>query len=291
MSSFIFFTINASNTFFQECWKSFFLGIIQGITEFIPISSTAHLMIFPALLGWEDPGVSISASLQLGSIIALITYFWSDIVDLKNGFSRLILQKSWNNRRTNLFSSILIGSLPIIFVGGLVKLFWSNYENSVLRTIPSVAIVSILMAILLFLAELFSDKIKTIDKVSKIDGFFIGCAQVLALIPGVSRSGITITTALITGLERESAARFSFLLGLPAITLAGLVELKGAIYEPNLVGVTPLLIGICSSAFTSYLSIGFLMRFLQKNNMMIFITYRLLFGTFLLAWYYINEAL
>ena len=277
--------LSISLTFIEQCWKYLFLGIIQGLTEFLPISSTAHIKVIPFFLNWNDPGVAVTASLQLGSIIAVISYFWRDIARLLNGISKVGLKKNWKNSNSRLAITVVLGTLPIVFSGMLIKLFWGNYESSVLRSIPSIAIVSIVMSALLLLADLFGKRIKTFDDLKVSDGIIIGLAQVLAFIPGVSRSGITITTALITGWERKSAARFSFLLGIPAITLAGLVELKEAFGSFSIAEVIPLLLGIISSAITSWMAIDFLMKFLEKKNMMIFITYRFLFGILLLIWY------
>ncbi|AAP99779.1 MULTISPECIES: undecaprenyl-diphosphate phosphatase [Prochlorococcus] len=279
--------LSASLSLLEECWHYLFLGIIQGLTEFFPISSTAHLKVIPLLLSWDDPGVAVTASLQLGSIIALIAYFWNDLAFLMRGISKASFQNSWNNQNTKLASAIVLGTLPIVFAGMLIKLFWQGYETSPIRSIPAIAVVSIVMALLLLIAENVGRRTRNFENLSFWDGQIIGFSQVLALIPGVSRSGITITTALMIGWERKSAARFSFLLGIPAITLAGLVELKQAFGSFELVDVFPLLLGITSSAISSWIAIDCLMKFLQTQSMMIFITYRFLFGTLLLFWYYL----
>jgi len=271
-------------TFLERCWYYLNLGIIQGLTEFLPISSTAHLKVLPILLGWEDPGVSVIASLQLGSIIAIIIYFRSDLLTISSGISKAFFHNRWNDTSFKLALSIFVGTLPIIFFGMSIKIFWTGYEVSIVRSIPSIALVSILMSLLMLLAELLGKRFRTLDDIKISDGLFIGLSQSLALIPGVSRSGITITTALMTGWERQSAAKLTFLLGIPAITLSGIVELKGAIGSFAFGELIPLVIGICSSAIISFLSIDFLIKFLQKQSMMIFITYRFFFGILLLAW-------
>ena len=168
----------------------------------------------------------------------------------------------------------------------LIKLFWSIYETSVIRSIPFVAIISIIMAITLFIAEIYGNKKKDLDNFTLLDGFLIGCYQVLGLIPGVSRSGITITAALMSGWKRESAARFSFVLVIPAISLAGLVEFKKVIFIGESFISILLVFGIILSGLTSWLTIHFLLRFLQKNSIMIFVVYRVIFGVLLLFWYY-----
>ncbi|KGG15047.1 MULTISPECIES: undecaprenyl-diphosphate phosphatase [unclassified Prochlorococcus] len=286
MYFFIFTEINTPLVFVEQCWQYLFLGLIQGLTEFLPISSTAHLFVLPLLLGWDAPGVSVTASLQLGSIIAVITYFRSDLSHLGRAMSKALYQNHWKDPSANLLLSIFLGTLPIIAFGMIVKLFWLDYESSFVRSIPSIAIVSILMGILLYLAEIVGMRLKTIENLKISDGILIGFSQCLALIPGVSRSGITITTALMAGYERKSAARFSFLLGIPAISIAGLVELKEAFASFELAHAFPLLLGISASALSSFFAIDFLMKFLQKQSMMIFSVYRLLFGILLLGWYY-----
>ncbi len=271
-------------TFLERCWYYLNLGIIQGLTEFLPISSTAHLKVLPILLGWEDPGVSVIASLQLGSIIAVITYFRTDLFTISRGISKALFHNHRNDTSFKLALSILVGTLPIVFLGMFIKIFWTGYEVSIVRSIPSIALVSILMSLLMLLAEQLGKRSRTLDDIKIFDGLLIGLSQSLAIIPGVSRSGITITTALMTGWERQSAAKLTFLLGIPAITLSGIVELKEAIGSFTFSELIPLFLGISSSAIISFLSIDFLIKFLQKHNMMIFITYRFFFGILLLAW-------
>jgi len=271
---------------FEESLRYLILGFIQGITEFIPISSTAHLKVVPLLLGWEDPGISISASLQLGSIIAVVAYFWKDLKFILRGISIISLNKNRNQKSIKIFLTILLGTVPIILAGMLIKLFWSNYETSVIRSIPFIAIISIIMALALFTAEIYGNKKKNLDNFTLLDGFLIGCFQVFALIPGVSRSGITITAALMSGWGRDSAARFSFILGIPAITMAGLAEFNKVVSTGESFISAPLILGIISSGLTSWLAIHFLLRFLQKNSIMIIVAYRVIFGVLLLFWYY-----
>ena len=272
---------------FKTCLEYLVLGIIQGITEFLPISSTAHLKVVPMLLGWGDPGISITAVIQLGSIISVFIYFKNDLRKILKSISNSIAYQNWREPKTKLGIAIIIGSIPILFAGILIKLFWHNFDSSFLRSIPSIGIVSIISAIFLYISERVGSKEKTINKVSGADGLIIGLSQVLALIPGASRSGITLSTALIKGWKREDAARFSFLIGIPAITLAGLVELKNALLSEFAVNtsIIPLSVGIASSAIVSWISIDWLIKYLQKNNAAIFIQYRLFFGLLTLTWW------
>ena len=269
----------------EAIWRDFVLGVVQGLTEFLPISSTAHLKIVPVLAGWGDPGVSVTAVIQLGSIVAVIAYFRADLAGVLRGISGAALRGQWREPEARLGIAMAIGTLPILVAGLAIKLYWPGYETSPLRSVPAIAGVSILMALLLALAERLGPRIKKLDQVQGRDGLVVGLAQVLALIPGVSRSGSTLTASLFDSWKRPDAARFSFLLGIPAITIAGLVELKDAFSEPNAGGVLPLLVGIVSAAVVSWLAIDWLLKFLQRHSTWVFVIYRLFFGILLLVWW------
>lgn len=269
----------------EACWRNLILGVVQGLTEFLPISSTAHLKVVPVLAGWGDPGVSITAVIQLGSIAAVIAYFRNDLKNVLRGITAAVARGQWREPEARLGLAMAVGTLPILFAGFLIKVFWPGYATSPLRSVPAIAIVSIVMALLLALAEQLGPRIKNLDQVQGRDGLVVGLAQVLALIPGVSRSGSTLTASLFDGWQRADAARFSFLLGIPAISIAGLVELKDAFADPSSGGVLPLLVGIVSAAVVSWLAIDWLIRYLQRHSTWIFVAYRLLFGVLLLAWW------
>ena len=269
----------------EAIWRDFVLGVVQGLTEFLPISSTAHLKIVPVLAGWGDPGVSVTAVIQLGSIVAVIAYFRADLAGVLRGMSGALLRGQWREPEARLGMAMAIGTLPILFAGLAIKLYWPGYETSPLRSVPAIAGVSILMALLLALAERLGPRSKQLDQVQGRDGLVVGLAQVLALIPGVSRSGSTLTASLFDSWKRPDAARFSFLLGIPAITIAGLVELKDAFSEPSAGGVLPLMVGIISAAVVSWLAIDWLLKFLQRHSTWVFVIYRLLFGVLLLVWW------
>ena len=269
----------------EACWRNLILGVVQGLTEFLPISSTAHLKVVPVLAGWGDPGVSITAVIQLGSIAAVIAYFRNDLNNVLRGITAAVARGQWREPEARLGLAMAVGTLPILFAGFLIKVFWPGYATSPLRSVPAIAIVSIVMALLLALAEQLGPRIKNLDQVQGRDGLVVGLAQVLALIPGVSRSGSTLTASLFDGWQRADAARFSFLLGIPAISIAGLVELKDAFADPSSGGVLPLLVGIVSAAVVSWLAIDWLIRYLQRHSTWIFVAYRLLFGVLLLTWW------
>lgn len=259
------------------------LGIVQGLTEFLPISSTAHLKVVPVVLGWGDPGVAFTAVIQLGSIAAILWYFWDDLVQVTTKMVRAGLRSEYRSPDFRLGLGIVLGTLPIVFFGVLIKIFIPNFDDSPLRHISTIAIMSIVMALLLALAELVGRRKRTFEDLGMKDGIGMGFAQALALIPGVSRSGSTLTAGLFMGLERATAARFSFLLGIPSITLAGLVELKG-LFDEGLgqVAWVPLIAGVLAALVSSYLAIDWLLRFLKNRSTWVFVWYRLAFGAVIL---------
>jgi undecaprenyl-diphosphatase len=266
----------------ETCWHYLVLGIVQGLTEFLPISSTAHLKVVPVLLGWGDPGVAVTAVIQLGSIVAVIAYFRRDLQQVSAATLQALQQRSWQAPEARLGLAIALGTLPILVVGLAIKKLVPDFDHSPLRSLPSIGVVSIVMALLLALAEQLGRRRRQLGDVKVRDGLLVGLAQALAVIPGVSRSGSTLTASLFDGWRRADAARFSFLLGIPAITLAGLVELKDAIAQPVAGGALPLLVGVVTAAVVSWLAIAWLLQFLQKHSTWWFVGYRLLFGLGLL---------
>ena len=259
------------------------LGMVQGMTEFLPISSTAHLKVVPVALGWGDPGVTFTAVIQLGSIASVLWYFWGDLSQICLGTLKAIKTANYQSQDFRLASGIALGTIPIVIAGVCLKLFVADLDNSPLRSMEVIAGASIVMAILLAIAEKLGTHKRNFEEITKRDGILMGLGQMLALIPGVSRSGSTLTTGLFLDLERATAARFSFLLGIPAITLAGLVELKTLI-SSGIDSATwmPLTIGLISSVVFSYLAIAWLIRYLQKQSTWIFVWYRLAFGIIIL---------
>lgn len=265
-------------------WKALILGLVQGLTEFLPISSTAHLKAIPVALGWGDPGVAFIAVIQLGSIAAILWYFWADLTQVTRGSLKAIARSDYESTDFRIGMGIILGTLPIVIFGLLVKLFYEEYDNSPIRSMSAIAFTSIGLAILLGLAEKVGLRKRDLNTLSISDGIGIGFAQALAIIPGVSRSGSTLTAALFLGLERAAAARFSFLLGIPSITLAGLVELKDLI-EVGMggAGLGPLIAGLLAATISSYAAIAWLLRYLQNHNVWVFVWYRLAFGLAILA--------
>lgn len=264
--------------------KAFFLGVIQGITEFLPISSTAHLKVIPVVLGWGDPGVATTAIIQLGSIVAVLWYFRKDIMEISTGMVKAVKARDYQSLDFRLALGIFLGTLPIVIGGLCLKIFVPDYDNSILRSLGAIATANILMSLLLALAETIGNNKRLFENLKVTDGIFMGIAQAFALIPGVSRSGSTMTAGLFMNLQRATAARFSFLLGIPSITLAGLVELKDVLQQG--VASDQLLylgVGTLSALVFSYLSIAWLLRYLQTQNTWIFVWYRLIFGLSLIG--------
>ena len=272
------------------CWHALVLGVVQGLTEFLPISSTAHLKVVPVLLGWGDPGIAFTAVIQLGSIAAVLAYFRRDLVAVGRGVARACRHGPWRDPSARLGVAIGLGTVPILVAGLALKVWVPAYENSPLRSMTSIAIVSIVMALLLALAELVGRRQRRIEGVLPRDGLLVGAAQALALVPGVSRSGSTLTASLFDGWERADAARLSFLLGIPAISLVGLVELREAVLHPSNGGVLPTLVGVLSAAAVSWLAIAWLLRFLQQHSTWIFVGYRLVFGLVILLFFRASET-
>lgn len=273
--------------FVQLGWfKVIILGIVQGITELLPISSTAHLRIVPALLGWQDPGTLFTAAMQLASFVAVVSYFWQDIKALTGACVRAVVQQDYQSQDFRLAMGILVGTIPIVIAGFLVKKIL-NACNSPLRALAVVGGACIVMSLLLALAEKQGRRDRNFDKLTLRDGILVGLAQVGALIPGVSRSGSTLTAGLFLGMERETAARFSFLLGLPTVVLAGALELHELLkagLDAN--GWLILLVGLTSASISALLAIYGLLHYLEKRSTWIFVWYRLAMGVFLIIGVY-----
>ncbi|WP_448532828.1 undecaprenyl-diphosphate phosphatase [Parathermosynechococcus lividus] len=252
--------------------QAIILGLVQGITEFLPISSTAHLILFSDVLGWKGVWHKTALdAMQFGSVIAVFWYFWPDLRQIVMGAWQAWQQKDWQRDEWKLLIGITVGTLPALGVGFILK-----QAKVVLDTPEIIATMAITMAVLLGLAEKFGSRKRAYQDIGIWDGILVGCGQVIALLPGASRSGSTLTTALFLGLNRETAARFSFLLGIPTLTIATLVQAKDVFEEGTL--FIPLLIAILSSMVFSYLAIAWLLKFLQRHSTWVFIWYRIGLG-------------
>jgi undecaprenyl-diphosphatase len=259
------------------------LGVVQGITELMPISSTAHMRIVPALFGWQDPGSAFSAAMQLAALAAVIGYFWGDVRELVFGSLAAITRRDFSDRSLKLAIGIVIGTIPIGIAGlALAKLL--NTCGSPIRALEVVGFACIAMAVSLGLAEVLARHQRSFERAGLLDCLIVGIAQVGALIPGVSRSGSTLTAALFLGFRREEAARFSFLLGLPAIALAGfkeLAELRHAGLDAH--GWSILVVGLVVASLSAFVAIWALLRILERFSAWPFAIYRAFLGILLLV--------
>lgn len=260
-----------------------FLGVIQGITELLPISSTAHMRIVPAVLGWRDPGSAFSAAMQLAALMAVVSYFWRDVREVAFGSLSAVRRRDYNDQSFRLGVAIVLATIPI-GIAGLALASVLNACDSPLRSLNVIGVSCLVMAALLALAEVSCKHLRTVGQMRLRDALVVGLAQVGALIPGVSRSGSTLTAALFLNFKREEAARFSFLLGLPAIALAGLKELWVLYHAHIPMDAWALLgFGILIASVSAFAAIWGLMRFLEKFSTWPFVAYRAALGIFLLV--------
>jgi undecaprenyl-diphosphatase len=258
------------------------LGLVQGLTEFIPISSTAHLEIVPVLLGWGDPGAAASAVIQFGTLLAAIIYFARDIVRLVAGFFRgLITRRVLTDTDSREAWLVIIGTIPIVVLGLLLK----KHIESTFRGLWVVTTMVIVVAVLLQVAEVYARgrQLRSFEELDTTDAVVIGLGQCLALIPGSSRSGSTIMPALFRKIERPTAARYSFLLSIPAVGAAGVLELIHERAHLAQLGWTSIIVAIVVSFVSGYASIWFLLRYLRTHTTAIFIYYRYALGALMIA--------
>lgn len=263
-------------------FKIIILGIVQGITELLPISSTAHLRIVPAFLGWQDPGTPFTGAVQLASFFAVMIYFRKEIWNIFSGSIASIKNKNFSSTEFRLGIGIIIGTIPVGIMGLLLKSIL-NAPNSPLRSLYVIGAACIFMGALFIVAEKICKHERDFNKLTFKDCMIVGLAQVAALIPGVSRSGATITAGLFLGLKRETAAAFSFILGVPVIVAAGLKQ----IHEMHNAGLTShgwsvLFVGIVTASIAAFLAVFGLMKYLEKRSTLIFAWYRLILGFILI---------
>lgn len=273
----------------MSLWEALVLGIVQGLTEFLPISSTAHLAIVPALIGWGDPGAAFTAVIQIGTLAAVLVYFRADIVRIARAtLLGLAHRQPLETLDARLGWMIVLGTIPIVVLGLTLK----KHIETTFRSLYVISGSLIGLAIVLALAEVWMRrrqaagiKPKQLGEVTFVDAVAIGLAQAVALVPGSSRSGVTITGGLFCGLSRETAARFSFLLSLPSVFAAGVLEMYHE--RDHLLAsqsdAAALLVATVVSGIVGYASIAFLLGYLRSHSTWLFIIYRLLLGGTLLA--------
>jgi undecaprenyl-diphosphatase len=256
------------------------LGSLQGLTEILPISSSAHLILLPKILGWPESGLTFDVALHLGTLIAIGLYFWRDIFDLTYNFIASISGKGLHTPGNRLPWYIIAGTIPAAIAG---KTLEGPVEDLFRHSPAVICVFLIVFGLVLAFADTTGAKRWKLDRLSLKAAVVIGLAQCLALIPGVSRSGITITAALLLGYNRETSARFSFLLSLPIVFGAALLKVGSLVRTGIPAGEgTPLLIGVATSAILGYLSVALLLKLVQRHSLYPFVWYRLLAGTVLL---------
>ncbi|MCW2987935.1 MAG: undecaprenyl-diphosphate phosphatase [Solirubrobacterales bacterium] len=255
------------------------LGLVQGLTEFLPISSSGHLRIVPALLGWEDPGAGFTAVIQLGTMAAVLIYFRADLWRIAVAWLselRVPIRRASQEARLGWF--IVLGTIPIAIFGFIFK----DQIESGARSLYLIGSALILFSFVMLLAERVASRQRDLTELDGRDGLFIGLAQALALIPGVSRSGATISAGLFRGFDRVAAARYSFLLSVPAVVLSGLFELR-KVGENGSPSAAATVVATLVAFVTGYVAIAWLIRYLGTHTLGIFVVYRIALGVLVLA--------
>jgi undecaprenyl-diphosphatase len=250
--------------------QSVILGAIQGITEFFPVSSTAHLVLLPWFLSWKDEGLAFNVALHMGSLIAIIYYFRADWIRIISEFLRCLSRLSFSGSpdgRMGLY--LIIATIP----GAVAGVLFESHASGVLRNPLYVAFSLSFFGVLLYVSDKYSKKSRSIEEMSLVDCLIIGVSQAFAIVPGVSRSGITITGAMFRGLKRDEAAKFSFMLAAPLIAGAGVFESRHM--ELSSVLSLPFIAGIFASAVFAFLAIKYLLRFVRHRSYTVFVVYRL----------------
>ena len=276
----------------MSIFTSILLGIIQGLTEFLPISSTAHLTIAGKILGVINPNrpeewTAYIAVMQIGTLSAVIIYFFKDLIGITKGFVVDGIQfiqtpsKGPGNARMGWY--IILGTLPVATIGILLK---KIIEGKLTKNLTVIGISLIALALILWFAEEHSSRSKKMSDATWLDSILIGCAQALALIPGSSRSGTTITAALLLGITREDAARFSFLLSIPAVFASGMLELYRMRHFIQDIGMMNVIASTAAAAIVGYGAIAFLLKYLRTHSTMVFIYYRIILGVAILGMMY-----
>ena len=250
------------------------LAIVQGLTEFLPISSSGHLILSPYLFGFDDQGLAFDVAVHLGSLIAVLSYFRHDVWRIATGWLSSLLPDGAGSSESRLGWAIIVGTLPVVLAGLALK----SLVEGELRAPWVIAATTIVFGLLLGWVDLRARRQRDIGDITIRDALLIGASQVLALIPGTSRSGITITTGLWLGLTRAAASRFSFLLSIPTILASSILVTRDLLQTESAVDWSALGLGVLLSGITAYLAIFFFLRFIERIGMWPFVIYRLLLG-------------
>ena len=257
------------------------LSLIQGLTEFLPISSSAHLILMPRLLDYQDQGFAFDVAVHLGSLLAVIGYFRADISCMLHDFFRSLLPDGKPTRESRMAWMIILATLPIVIIGGIFK----SLVETDLRSTLVIAVTTILFGLLLYLSDIKGKRARDEYSVNWKDALIIGALQTLAIIPGTSRSGITMTAGLMLGLTRKAASRFSFLLAIPTILMSGALVTLDLVQSDSPVMWHELLLGAALSFVSAYLCIHFFLKLIENMGMLPFVIYRLLLGAVLFVFF------
>jgi undecaprenyl-diphosphatase len=260
--------------------KAVFLGVLQGLTEFLPISSSAHLRIFPELFGWGDPGAAFTAVIQIGTELAVLIYFRNDIWRIGSMWTRSLFRPELRGHQDSRMGwYIIVGSLPIVVLGVLLK----DVIERDFRNLWIIGVTLIVLGVVLGVADRVGGTSRGVKDMTLMHSILLGGAQALALVPGVSRSGATISMGRLLGYDREAATRFAFLLAIPAVIGAGIFELKEIPGGENTYGVLPTLVATVVSFIVGYSAIAWLLRYVSTKSYLPFVIYRIGLGVFVLT--------
>ena len=263
----------------MSAFEAIVLGLVQGLTEFLPISSSGHLRIVPALVGWDDPGAAFTAVIQLGTMAAVLVYFRHDLWRIAQAWVReLRVPFRRRSHEANLGWFIVLGTIPIAIFGFIFK----DQIESGARDLYVIGTALILFSFVMLLAERAGRRRRELTEMDGRDGLFIGVAQALALIPGVSRSGATISAGLFRDFDRAAAARYSFLLSVPAVVLSGLFELRD-VGDGESASAAATVIATLVAFVTGYAAIAWLLRYLAHHSLGVFVAYRIPLGVLVLV--------
>jgi undecaprenyl-diphosphatase len=264
----------------MDAVQAIVLGIVQGLTEFLPISSTAHLRIVPAFFGWDDPGAAFTAVVQLGTMAAVLVYFRNELWAIASAWVRSVLarERAPEDPDARLGWYIVLGTIPIAVLGLAFK---DKIEHE-FRTLELIGAALMVFSLVMLRAEAVSRRDRELSDLTRRDGLIIGCAQALALVPGVSRSGATISAGLLLNFDRTTAARYSFLLSVPAVVLSGLFELRH-VGEGGGASAGATALATVLAFVVGYVSIAFLLRYLVRHSIGVFAAYRVVVGALVIV--------
>jgi undecaprenyl-diphosphatase len=256
--------------------QALILGIVQGATEFLPISSSGHLVLVPWLLDWAEPGLAFDTIVHWGTLVAVLVVFWRDLFALARAWASSLVERNLHQTEARLAWLIIVGTLPAALIGFL----WEDFFESLFSSPGRVATLLLVTGAILALSERLGKRRRSMSELNWLDSVLIGLAQACAIAPGISRSGATIAMGLLRGVERETAARCSFLLATPIIFGAGLLQLV-RLFQAGALGIQlpPLIMGFLVAAISGYLCIRFLLSYLQQGRLYVFATYCWLAGT------------